>query len=182
MPPAAAPPVAPPPRTAVEIFVDADACPVKDEIFRVAGRLGLISHVVANTWMRLPEDPNIRRVVVGEGPDVADDWIAERVGPGCVVVTTDVPLADRCVKAGARVVTPTGRILDAGSIGMALATRDLLDDLRSAGAVTSGPRPCAAKDRQAFLQALDREVRRAAKILAQPVAPLTPAKGSVDVS
>ena len=150
---------------AVTLLIDADACPVKDEAFRVAGRLGLKVHVVSNAWMRLPDDPLIERVVVPQGPDVADDWIAERAGRGCVVVTTDVPLADRCVKAGARVVTPTGRVLDAGSIGMALATRDLLDDLRSAGQVTGGPRPFAAKDRQAFLQSLDREVRRAAKDL-----------------
>jgi uncharacterized protein YaiI (UPF0178 family) len=160
-------------RTAVEIFVDADACPVKDEVFRVAGRLGLAVHVVANAWMRLPEDPLIHRVVVPEGPDVADGWIAERVGPGAVVVTADVPLADRCVRVGARVLHPTGRVFDTASIGMALAVRDLMTDLRSAGETTGGPRPFAPKDRQAFLQALDREVRRAAKDLPPP-APLTP--------
>ncbi len=149
----------------VEILIDADACPVKDEVFRVADRLRLRVFVVSNSWMRLPDDPLIERVIVPAGPDVADDWIAERARPGSVVITTDVPLADRCVKAGARVVTPKGRVLDEGSIGMALATRDLLDDLRSAGEVTGGPKPFAPKDRQAFLQALDREVRRAIRIV-----------------
>lgn len=149
------------------LFVDADACPVKDEVYRVAGRLRLAVFVVANSWIRVPDDPSIERVIVAQGADVADDWIAERVGPGSVVITADVPLADRCVKAGARVVTPTGRVLDTASIGMALATRDLMDDLRSAGAITGGPRPFAPRDRQVFLQSLDREVRRAAHDLAK---------------
>ena len=149
----------------VQIFVDADACPVKDEVFRVAERMRLPVFVVSNSWMRLPDDPLIERVVVPAGPDVADDWIAERATLGSVVITTDVPLADRCVKAGARVVTPKGRVLDEASIGMALATRDLLDDLRSAGETTGGPKPFSPKDRQTFLQALDREARRAIKIV-----------------
>ena len=149
----------------VQIFVDADACPVKDEVFRVAGRMRLPVVVVSNSWMRLPDDPLIERVVVPAGPDVADDWIAERATLGSIVITADVPLADRCVKAGARVVTPKGRVLDEASIGMALATRDLLDDLRSAGETTGGPKPFSPKDRQAFLQALDREARRAIKIV-----------------
>ncbi len=158
----------------VEIYVDADACPVKDEIFRVAGRLGLVVHVVSNGWMRLPDDPSIRRVVVPEGPDVADDWIAERVGPGSVVVTADIPLAHRCVTAGARVLSPVGKVFDQGSIGMALAVRDLMTDLRSAGEATGGPRPFAQKDRQTFLQALDREVRRARKELVPRASPTPP--------
>ena len=147
----------------VVLYVDADACPVKDEILRVAGRLRLKTVFVSNSWMRLPDDPLVERVVVPQGPNVADDWIAERAGPGAVVVTADVPLADRCVKAGARVIAPNGRSFDADSIGMALATRDLMEDLRSAGAITGGPRPFAPRDRQAFLQGLDREVRRAAR-------------------
>lgn len=147
----------------IVIFIDADACPVKDEVFRVASRLRLHVFVVSNGWMRLPDDPSIERVVVPAGPDVADDWIAERAHPRSVVVTADVPLADRCVKKGARVVTPRGRVLDEASIGMALATRDLLDDLRSAGETTGGPKPFGPKDKQAFLQALDREVRRAGR-------------------
>ena len=149
----------------VILYIDADACPVKDEILRVSSRLRLKTCFVSNSWMRLPEDELVERVIVPQGPDVADDWIAERAGKGTVVVTADVPLADRCVKAGARVIAPNGRTFDAASIGMALATRDLMEDLRSAGQVTGGPRPFAPKDRQTFLQALDREVRRAAKDL-----------------
>lgn len=146
-----------------ELFVDADACPVKDETFRVAARWKAKTYVVANSWMRIPDDPLIERVVVAQGANVADDWIAERVGPGSVVVTNDVPLADRCVKAGARVVAPSGRVFDAASIGMALATRDLMEDLRSAGQTTGGPRPFGPRERQAFLQSMEREMRRAAQ-------------------
>ncbi len=149
------------------VYVDADACPVKDEVYRVAGRLHLRVFVVANSWIRVPDDPLIERVIVAQGANVADDWIAERAGPGSVVITADVPLADRCVKVGARVLTPKGRVFDAASIGMALATRDLMEDLRSAGAITGGPRPFGPRDRQVFLQALDREVRRAAHDLAK---------------
>lgn len=149
----------------VILYVDADACPVKDEILRVAGRLKLKTCFVSNSWMRLPDDPLVERVVVAQGMNIADDWIAERAGRGTVVVTADVPLADRCVKAGARVVAPNGRTFDAASIGMALATRDLMEDLRSAGAVTGGPRPFGQRDRQTFLQSLDREVRRAGRDL-----------------
>lgn len=157
---------------AVTLYVDADACPVKDEIFRVGLRLKLPIFVVANAWMRLPDEPSIERVVVAAGPNVADDWIAERAGPGAVVITADIPLADRCVKAGARVVAPSGRVFDAASIGMALATRDLMEDLRSAGMTTGGPRPFGPRERQTFLQALDREVRRAARDLSlRPPAP-----------
>ncbi|MDK9697550.1 MAG: YaiI/YqxD family protein [Siculibacillus sp.] len=147
----------------VVLYVDADACPVKDEILRVGSRLRLKTVFVSNSWMRLPDDPLVERVVVPQGPNVADDWIAERAGRGSVVVTADVPLADRCVKAGARVIAPNGRSFDTDSIGMALATRDLMEDLRSAGAITGGPRPFAPKDRQAFLQGLDREIRRATR-------------------
>ena len=142
-------------------YVDADACPVKDEVLRVAERMRVKTWFVSNAWMRLPEGHLVERVIVPAGPNVADDWIAERAGPGSVVVTADVPLADRCVKVGARVVAPSGRVFDAGSIGMALATRDLMEDLRSAGMTTSGPAPFGPKQRQAFLQALDREARRA---------------------
>ena len=147
---------------------------MKEEIHRVASRLELKTYFVANSWMKLPDDPLIERIVVPAGADVADDWIAERAGRGDVVITTDVPLADRCVRAGARVVTPKGRVLDAGSIGMALATRDLLEDLRSAGMPTGGPAPFGPRDRQAFLQALDRELRRAARDLSAAKPPRTP--------
>ncbi|MCE1234965.1 MAG: YaiI/YqxD family protein [Hyphomicrobiales bacterium] len=154
--------------TTLVFYIDADACPVKDEVLRVAGRMQAKTFFVSNSWMRLPDDPLVERVVVPAGPNVADDWIAERAGAGAVVVTADVPLADRCVKTGARVVAPSGRVFDAGSIGMALATRDLMEDLRSAGMSTSGPAPFGPKQRQAFLQALDREARRAMRDLASP--------------
>ncbi len=150
----------------VILFVDADACPVKEEAHRVAARLRLPITYVGNAWMRLPDDPLVERVIVPTLPDAADDWIAERAGPGSVVITADIPLAHRCVTAGARVVTPKGRVLDTASIGMALATRDLLEDLRASGAPTGGPAPFAPRDRQTFLQALDREVRRAQRDLA----------------
>ena len=144
----------------IEIFVDADACPVKDEVFRVAGRHGLQVHVVANSFMRVPREPLIALVVVSAGPDVADDWIAERAGPSSIIVTADIPLASRGVKAGAIVLGANGRLFDEASIGMALATRNLMDELRSTGAVTGGPRPFSPKDRSAFLQALEQAVQR----------------------
>lgn len=143
------------------IFVDADACPVKDEVYRVAMRYGVRVFVVSNSMINLPALPLVERVVVESGPDVADDWIAERAGARDVVVTSDVPLAARCVKAGAAVLAPTGKLFDETAIGMALATRNLMDDLRSAGQVTGGPRPFSAKDRSAFLSALDVAVTRA---------------------
>ncbi len=144
----------------ITIFVDADACPVKDEVYRVAGRYGLKVFVVANAFINVPKDPLIERVIVPAGPDVADDWIAERAGPSSIVITQDVPLADRAVKAGAEVIGNTGRAYTAASIGMALATRNLMDDLRSAGQTTRGPRPFSPKDRSEFLMALDQAVVR----------------------
>lgn len=147
------------------IYVDADACPVKAEVYTVAERHRWPVVLVANSGMMIPRDQDVRLQLVPGGLDAADDWIAAAAGAGDVVVTADVPLADRCIKAGARVVTPTGRILDAATIGPVLATRDLLDDLRSAGAVTGGPRPFGQRDRQTFLQSLDREVRRAGRDL-----------------
>ena len=141
--------------TPITIFIDADACPVKDEIYRVAGRYGLKVFVVANGFINVPRDPLIERVIVPAGMNVADDWIAERASPGAIVITNDIPLADRAVKAGAEVLGANGRAFTAESIGMALATRNLMDDLRSAGETTRGPKPFAAKDRSAFLQALD---------------------------
>ncbi|MEQ4600493.1 MAG: YaiI/YqxD family protein, partial [Methylobacteriaceae bacterium] len=126
------------PRTIV-VYVDADACPVKDETYRVAGRYGLHVYVVANSFMALPREPWIERVVVSDGFDAADDWIAARARPGAIVVTADVPLASRCVKAGAEVLAPTGKPFSESGIGMALATRNLMQDLREAGAITGGP-------------------------------------------
>jgi uncharacterized protein YaiI (UPF0178 family) len=145
----------------IEIYVDADACPVKDEVYKVAGRHGLKTYVVANSFMRVPRgDPLIELVVVGAGLDVADDWIAERAGKTSVVVTNDIPLAARCVKTGAQVIGATGKSFTEATIGMALATRNLMDQLRSTGEVTGGPKPFSPRDRSAFLSALDSAIVR----------------------
>jgi uncharacterized protein YaiI (UPF0178 family) len=144
-----------------QIYVDADACPVKQEIYKVAERHGWTVQVVANDIISLPVHPLIKRVVVGGGFDAADDWIAARAGPGDVVVTADVPLAARCVKAGAAVLAPNGKIFSERSIGMALAGRNLMAELREAGQVTGGPKPFAPRDRSAFLQALHETIERA---------------------
>ncbi len=142
------------------IYVDADACPVKDEIYKVAGRHGLRVIIVANAFINVPRDPLIERILVDDKPDAADDWIAERVAPGSIVVTADVPLAARAVKAGADVLAPNGKPFSESSIGMTLATRNLMQDLREQGSVTGGPRPFSARDRSAFLQALDLAIVR----------------------
>ena len=142
------------------ILVDADACPVKEEIYKVAFRHGADVRIVSNAHLRVPAHPSIERVVVGSGFDAADDWIAERAGRGAIVVTADIPLAHRCVKAGADVIGPTGRPFTEASIGMALATRNLMEDLRAMGDVTGGPKPFSAKDRSAFLSALDVAINR----------------------
>ena len=144
----------------IEIYVDADACPVKDEIYRVAARHRLKVAIVANSFIMTPRDPMIERVIVGAGMDVADDWIAERAVRGDIVVTADVPLASRCFKAGATVIAPNGKAFDEDSMGMSLATRNLLHELRSAGAVTGGPKPFSPRDRSEFLSALDRAIVR----------------------
>lgn len=144
----------------IRIYVDADACPVKAEVYRVAGRHALQVFVVTNSFIAVPPEPLIERVIVGRGFDAADDWIAERVGRGDIVVTTDVPLASRCVKAGADVIAPTGKAFTEASIGMALATRNLLADLRAGGAALGGPPPFSARDRSAFLSALDLAIVR----------------------
>ena len=144
----------------IRIFVDADACPVKPEIYRVAERYGLRVFVVANAFMAVPRSDLIERVIVAEGPDAADHWIAERATESDIVVTADIPLAGRCVRNGATVVGPTGKPFTEDSIGMALATRDLLTDLRSAGATTRGPPPLTRQDISRFLSALDLAVTR----------------------
>jgi uncharacterized protein YaiI (UPF0178 family) len=147
-------------QNATRIYVDADACPVKDEVYRVAARHGVAVSVVANGLIRVPSDPLIERIAAGTGPDAADDWIAERAGTGDIVITADIPLASRCVKAGAEVIAPNGRPFTEEGIGMTLAVRNLMHDLRSAGEVTGGPRPFAPRDRSAFLGALDQAIRR----------------------
>ena len=143
------------------LYVDADACPVKDEVYRVGGRYGLKMFVVSNSWIRTPKEPGIELVVVDAGPDIADDWIAERAGAGDVVITADIPLAQRALAAGAQAVHPTGRLFTADNIGGALASRAVGEHLRSMGEITSGPKPFAAADRSRFLQALDTAVVRA---------------------
>jgi len=152
---------------AIRIFVDADACPVKPEIYKVAERYGLKVLVVANSFMNVPRSEMIERVVVSEGPDVADDWIVERVTNADIVITADIPLAARCMKLGAAVIGPTGRSFTDDSIGMVLATRDLMTDLRSAGATTRGPPPLSRQDISRFLSVLDLAVTRLKKKMAE---------------
>jgi len=142
------------------IYVDADACPVKEEIYLVAERHGLPVSVVAANFIRVPQDPRIERIAAGAGMDAADDWIAKRAGKGDIVVTSDIPLASRCVKAGAEVIAPNGRPFTEASIGMTLAVRNLMTDLRSSGEITGGPKSFAPRDRSAFLSALDQTIRR----------------------
>lgn len=142
------------------IYVDADACPVKDEVYRVAARHSLPVSVVAGNFIRVPNDPSIERIAAGSGMDAADDWIAERAQTGDIVVTSDIPLAARCVKAGADVIAPNGKPFSEASIGMTLAVRNLMTDLRSSGEVTGGPRSFSPGDRSAFLSTLDQTIRR----------------------
>jgi hypothetical protein len=149
-----------PEKPAIRVFVDADACPVKNEVYRVAERYGLRVFIVANSFMNVPRSDMIERVIVSEGPDIADNWIAERAGATDIVITADIPLAGRCVRNGASVLSPTGKPFDDNSIGMALATRDLMTDLRSAGATTRGPPPLSRQDISRFLSALDLAVTR----------------------
>jgi uncharacterized protein len=151
----------------IALFVDADACPVKQEIYRVAERHArngttLKVFVVSNSPIAVPRDMGdlLERIVVGAGMDEADNWIAERAGAGAIVITADVPLASRAVKAGATAIAPNGRAFTEDSIGMTLATRNLLDSLRSAGAVTGGPKPFSPRDRSSFLSALDQAIVR----------------------
>jgi hypothetical protein len=146
-----------------EIYVDADACPVKQEVLRVGGRHGLVVHMVGNTWMRAGrapgDDPNVRRVVVPGGSEAADDWIAERIGANDVCITQDIRLAARCLEKDARVVGPTGRPFTKDNIGMALAMRDLTAHLRDSGEIRGNNPTFTAKDRSRFLQALEETIR-----------------------
>jgi uncharacterized protein len=143
----------------LNIYVDADACPVKEEVYRVARRYALNVTLVANAPQRIPDDERFALAVVREGMDAADDWIAEHVGDGDIVITADIPLAARCVRKGAQVIGTTGRPFTEDNVGDALATRDILTELRGAGAITSGPRPFEKQDRSRFLQALDRAIQ-----------------------
>jgi uncharacterized protein len=143
----------------LDIYIDADACPVKDEIYRVAARYSLRVFVVANGWLRTPESPLLQRITVTEGLDQADDWIVTHAGTGDIVITTDVPLADRCVKGGARVLAPTGRPFTPDSIGTDLATRNLMTTLRDTGQIRGTGRPFTKQDRSRFLEALDTAIQ-----------------------
>lgn len=144
----------------IAIFVDADACPVKQEAYKVARRYGLKVWVVANAFLMVPVEPLIERVLVEAGPDVADDLIVERCRPGDIVVTADILLAARCLKKQADVIGPTGRRFDDASIGMAVAHREIQEHLRSFGEITRGPKAFSAADRSRFLSALDEAVNR----------------------
>ncbi len=148
----------------IRILVDGDACPVKDEVYKVAWRHEVPVAIVANSWFRVPDHPLIERVVVGAGFDEADDRIAEMAGPRTVVVTGDILLADRCLKAGAAVVAPNGRPFTANSIGAAIATRAIMADLRSGVCQAGGPAPFAKADRSRFLAALDEALVRLKRV------------------
>ncbi|MCF1460998.1 YaiI/YqxD family protein [Agrobacterium vitis] len=153
------------------IYVDADACPVKAEVLKVAERHDMPVTFVANSGLRPSRDPMVTNVIVSNGFDAADDWIAERAGPGDIVITADVPLAGRCVAAGAMVTGPTGRMFDETNIGMATAMRDLGAHLRETGESKGYNRAFSPRDRSQFLETLDRLCRRC-KSLRQDTAPL----------
>jgi len=142
------------------ILVDADACPVKDEIYRVAWRTEVPVTIVSNSHLRVPDHPLVERVVVSDGFDAADDWIAEAASAGTIVVTADILLADRSLKAGATVIAPNGKPFTPSSIGAAIATRAIMVDLRAGGDQLGGPAPFAKADRSRFLSALDEAIGR----------------------
>jgi hypothetical protein len=145
--------------TVLKLFIDADACAVKEEAYRVAKRHALITTVVANQWIGMPNDSSIRLEVVDDGFDAADNWIVAHAGPGDIIITEDIPLAARCIAAGARVLTGRGTVYDEQSIGSAVAQRGLMQYLREAGAVSGGHKPMQAKDRALFMQELDRLIQ-----------------------
>lgn len=143
----------------LEIYVDADACPVKSEVLRVAERHQMVVHMVSNQWMRIGNYPRINRVVVPSEPDAADDWIAEHIGAGDIAVTADILLAGRCVKAGADVLGPTGRVFAEDNIGMAIATRDLKAHLREIEEIKDHAPAFTKQDRSRFLDTLENIVQ-----------------------
>ncbi|MGO1117100.1 YaiI/YqxD family protein [Rhodovibrionaceae bacterium A322] len=143
-----------------EIYVDCDACPVKEEAVKVADRHGLTIHMVSNAWMRLPDSPRVQRVIVSDSFDAADDWIAERANSSAIVITGDIPLADRCLKAGAQVMGHNGKAFSNQGIGMAMAMRDLNAVLRDSGEIKGGGPSFSKKDRSRFLEALEQAVQK----------------------
>jgi len=144
----------------IKILIDADACPVKDETYKVALRYDVPVVVVSNSPIRVPAHPRITRMVVSDRFDAADDWIAERVAAGTIVITADILLADRCLKSGGEVIAPTGKPFTTSSIGQAVATRAIMADLRAGGEQLGGPAPFGKTDRSRFLSALDSAVSR----------------------
>ena len=144
----------------VRIFIDADACPVKDEIYKVAGRHKLMTFVVSNSWLRIPQSPLIEQVVVDDGFDATDNWIAEQVTKGDIAITADIPLADRCLKAGADVLNHNGKPFTNQSIGMNLAMRELNSHLRDTGEISGGNAPFSKKDRSSFLNAMENLIQK----------------------
>lgn len=144
---------------ALHIYIDADACPVKPEAYRVAGRYDLHVTLVARGWMRIPDEPNVSLEVVDQGFDAADDWIAAHAERNDIVITADIPLAARCLERGAYVLGPTGRPFTESNIGDAMATRTLLSEMRGAGLDSGGPAPFDPRDRSRFLQALDQAIQ-----------------------
>ena len=139
----------------LNIFVDADACPVKQEVYRVASRYGLTVTLVANSWMRIPQEKRITLKIVGDQLDAADDWIVEQIQSDDIVITADIPLASRCLQKGAQVLGPAGKVFTDNNIGPAVAARNLLSELREAGQITGGPPPITKRDRSSFLQKLN---------------------------
>jgi uncharacterized protein len=144
----------------IKIYIDGDACPVKDETYKVASRYGLQTFVVSNSFMQIPRSPLIARIIVEAGADAADDWIAEQVVAGDVVVTSDIPLAGRVLAKAAHAIAPYGRAFTQDSIGLALAQRSLMEHIRSTGEITGGPPPFSSANRSQFLQALDQAIAR----------------------
>ena len=144
----------------ITIYIDADACPVKEETYKVAARYGLRSIVVSNSYIQIPPSPLIARMIVAAGADVADDWIVGQVASGDIVVTSDIPLAGRILAKDAHAVAPYGRAFTADSIGLALAQRALMEHIRSTGEITGGPPPFSSANRSQFLQALDQTIGR----------------------
>ncbi len=143
----------------MRLYVDSDACPVKEEVVRVAERHRISVTLIGNRWMRGLEHPLVEQVVAAEGLNEADDRIVERIGPGDIVVTGDVPLAARCLDKGARGIDHRGKVFDANSIGMAVAVRDLMTHLRDSGSITGGPAAYDKKDRSRFLDGLERLIQ-----------------------
>lgn len=149
------------------LYIDADACPVKDEAYKVAARYGVKTYVVSNSFIQIPRSEMIARHIVDAGPDVADDWIADQVIKGDIVVTNDIPLAGRVLEKAAHAIAPNGRAFTADSIGAALAQRALMEHIRSTGEITGGPPPFSNSNRSAFLQTLDQVMSKEIRLRGQ---------------